>query len=165
MTLRSRTIVGATWLVVQAATATAATEAPPELVTVAVLVAYDENANRSVDPAEGVRGIPVRLVDVATNRALAQAFTDESGYATIQLQTNAQVSLVIPYFGQSWDISRRWGGGDSTFTLLLPAGNQLLQAATRTQPGLMGPRRLGAHRRDLPVQLDGRTDIARQSQR
>jgi hypothetical protein len=100
-----------------------ATDAPPELVTVAVLIAYDENANRSVDPAEGVRGIPVRLVDVATNRALAQAFTDESGYARIQLRTNAQVSLVVPYFGQSWEVSRRWGG-DSTYTLLLPAGNQ-----------------------------------------
>jgi len=100
-----------------------ATDAPPELVTMAVLIAYDENANRSVDPAEGVRGIPVRLVDVATNRALAQAFTDESGYARIQLRTNAQVSLVVPYFGQSWDVSRRWSG-DSTFTLLLPAGNQ-----------------------------------------
>ena len=101
-----------------------ATGAPPELVTVAVLIAYDENANRSVDPAEGVRGIPVRLVDVATNRALAQAFTDESGYARIQLRTNTQVSLVVPYFGQSWDVSRRWGSSDSTFTLLLPAGNQ-----------------------------------------
>lgn len=100
------------------------TPAPPANITVAVLIAYDENANHSVDPAEGVRGIPVRLVDVATNRALAQAFTDESGYARIQIQTNAQVSLVVPYFGQSWDVSRRWGSGDSTFTLLLPAGNQ-----------------------------------------
>ncbi len=101
-----------------------ATVAPPELVTVAVLIAYDENANRSVDPAEGVRGIPVRLVDIDTNRALAQAFTDETGYARIQLQTNAHVSLVIPYFGQSWTVSRRFGSDDSTFTLLLPAGNQ-----------------------------------------
>jgi len=101
-----------------------ATPAPPANLTVAVLIAYDENANHSVDPAEGVRGIPVRLVDVATNRALAQAFTDASGYARLQLQTNAQVSLVVPYFGQSWDVSRRWGSGDSTFTLLLPAGNQ-----------------------------------------
>jgi hypothetical protein len=100
------------------------TDAPPALVTVAVLIAYDENANRSVDPAEGVRGIPVRLVDVATNRVLAQAFTDDSGYARIQTQTNAHVSLVVPYFGQSWDVSRRWGGSDSTYTLLLPAGNQ-----------------------------------------
>ncbi len=100
------------------------TDAPPALVTVAVLIAYDENANRSVDPAEGVRGIPIRLVDVATNRVLAQAFTDESGYARIQTQTNARVSLVVPYFGQSWDVSRRWGGSDSTYTLLLPAGNQ-----------------------------------------
>jgi len=100
------------------------TPAPPPNITVAVLIAYDENANHSVDPAEGVRGIPVRLVDVATNRALAQAFTDESGYARIQIQTNAQVSLVVPYFGQSWDVSRRWDSGNSTFTLLLPAGNQ-----------------------------------------
>lgn len=101
-----------------------ATPAPPANITVAVLIAYDENANHSVDPAEGVRGIPVRLVDVATNRALAQAFTDESGYARLQAQTNAQVSLVVPYFGQSWDVSRRWGTADATFTLLLPAGNQ-----------------------------------------
>jgi hypothetical protein len=100
------------------------TDAPPALVTVAVLIAYDENANRSVDPAEGVRGIPVRLVDVATNRVLAQAFTDDSGYARIHTQTNARVSLVVPYFGQSWDVSRRWGGSDATYTLLLPAGNQ-----------------------------------------
>jgi hypothetical protein len=101
-----------------------AADAPPALVTVAVLIAYDENANRSVDPAEGVRGIPVRLVDVATNRVLAQAFTDESGYARIQIQTNARISLVVPYFGQSWDVSHRWGGSDATYTLLLPAGNQ-----------------------------------------
>ncbi len=102
-----------------------ATDVPPELVTVAVLVAYDENVNRAVDPAEGVRGIPVRLVDVDTNRALAQAFTDETGYARIQLRTNARVSLVIPYFSQSWGVSGRFGqSGDKLFTLLLPAGNQ-----------------------------------------
>jgi hypothetical protein len=101
-----------------------ATEAPPAVVTVAVIIAYDENVNRSVDPAEGIRGIPVRIVDVATNRILAQAFTDTSGYAQIQIQTNAQMSLVVPYFGQSWDISQGWRGNDSAFTLLLPAGNQ-----------------------------------------
>ncbi len=105
-----------------------ATDAPPAVITVAVIIAYDENVNRSVDPAEGVRGIPVRIVDVATNRVLAQAFTDESGYARIQIQTNARISLVVPYFGQSWDISHGFSHGyrghDSAFTLLLPAGNQ-----------------------------------------
>lgn len=101
-----------------------ATVAPPAVITVAVIIAYDENVNRSVDPAEGVRGIPVRIVDVATNRMLAQAFTDESGYARIQIQTNARISLVVPYFGQSWDISTGYRGNNSTFTLLLPAGNQ-----------------------------------------
>jgi hypothetical protein len=101
-----------------------ATDVPPEVVTVAVIIAYDENVNRAVDPAEGVRGIPVRIVDVATNRVLAQAFTDESGYARIQIQTNAGISLVVPYFGQSWDISNRYRSNESAFTLLLPAGNQ-----------------------------------------
>jgi hypothetical protein len=101
-----------------------ATDAPPTTLTVAVIIAYDENVNRSVDPAEGVRGIPVRIVDVATNRVLAQAFTDESGYARIQIQTNARISLVVPYFGQSWDISHGYRGTESAFTLLLPAGNQ-----------------------------------------
>jgi len=101
-----------------------ATDAPPTTITVAVIIAYDENVNRSVDPAEGVRGIPVRIVDTATNRVLAQAFTDESGYARIQIQTNARISLVVPYFGQSWDISHGYRGTESAFTLLLPAGNQ-----------------------------------------
>jgi len=101
-----------------------ATDAPPSVITVAVIIAYDENVNRSVDPAEGVRGIPVRIVDTATNRVLAQAFTDESGYARIQIQTNARISLVVPYFGQSWDISHGYRGTESAFTLLLPAGNQ-----------------------------------------
>jgi hypothetical protein len=101
-----------------------ATDAPPTTITVAVIIAYDENVNRSVDPAEGVRGIPVRIVDTATNRVLAQAFTDESGYTRIQIQTNARISLVVPYFGQSWDISHGYRGTESAFTLLLPAGNQ-----------------------------------------
>jgi hypothetical protein len=101
-----------------------ATDAPPTTITVAVIIAYDENVNHSVDPAEGVRGIPVRIVDTATNRVLAQAFTDESGYARIQIQTNARISLVVPYFGQSWDISHGYRGTESAFTLLLPAGNQ-----------------------------------------
>jgi hypothetical protein len=100
-----------------------ATDAPPAILTVAVLIAYDENVNRSVDPAEGVRGIPVRIVDITTNRVLAQAFTDDSGYARIQIQTNARLSLVVPYFGQSWDI-RGNRSTESAFTLLLPAGNQ-----------------------------------------
>jgi hypothetical protein len=100
-----------------------ATNAPPANLTVAVIIAYDENVNRSVDPAEGVRGIPVRIVDTATNRVLMQAFTDDSGYARIQIQTNARISLVVPYFGQSWDI-RGYRSNESAFTLLLPAGNQ-----------------------------------------
>jgi hypothetical protein len=35
------------------------TPIPPALVTVSVVIAYDENSNRAVDPAEGVSGISV----------------------------------------------------------------------------------------------------------
>jgi hypothetical protein len=100
-----------------------ATDEPPAAISITVLIAYDENANRAVDPAEGVQGIPVRLLDVNTNRVLAQTFTDTSGYAQLQVTTNAQMRLVVPYFGQYWDVTSGYRR-DSTFTLLLPPGNQ-----------------------------------------
>ena len=57
------------------------TPAAPGLLTVSVVIAYDENGNRAVDPAEGVAGISVRVVEVGTNRVIAQAFTDAQGFA------------------------------------------------------------------------------------
>ncbi|MEQ8676560.1 MAG: hypothetical protein RIC84_25315 [Aggregatilineales bacterium] len=97
----------------------------PGLLTVSVVIAYDENGNRDVDPAEGVSGISVRAVEVGTNRVIAQAFTDGQGYAQLQVVTSAEARIVVPYFGTVWDIPRsRSGGGQASFTLLLQPGNQ-----------------------------------------
>src|SRR5690606_15202679 len=80
------------------------TPIPPSLMTVSVVSAYDENGNRAVDPAEGVSGISVRVVEVGTNRVIAQAITDSSGFAQLQVVTSAQARVVVPYFGKVWQL-------------------------------------------------------------
>ncbi len=96
----------------------------PGLLTVSVVSAYDENGNRAVDPAEGVAGISVRVVEVGTNRVISQAFTDAQGFAQLQVVTSAEARVVVPYFGRVWEIPRSRGGGQVAFTLLLQPGNQ-----------------------------------------
>jgi hypothetical protein len=100
------------------------TPIPPSLVTVSVVIAYDENGNRSVDPAEGVSGISVRVVEVGTNRVITQAFTDGSGFAQLQVVTSAQARVVVPYFGKVWQLPNSRRGGNVRFALLLTPGNQ-----------------------------------------
>lgn len=101
-----------------------ATPIPPRLITVSVVIAYDENGNRSVDPAEGVRGISVRVVEVGTNRVITQAFTDAGGYAQLQVLAPSPARVVVPYFGKFWEINSGRDGGNLRFTLLLTPGNQ-----------------------------------------
>lgn len=100
------------------------TPIPPALVTISVVTAYDENGNRAVDPAEGVSGISVRVVEVGTNRVIAQAFTDSSGFAQLQVVTSAQARVAVPYFGKVWPLPNSRRGGSVRFTLLLTPGNQ-----------------------------------------
>ncbi|HUN05622.1 MAG TPA: hypothetical protein PLQ56_03450 [Aggregatilineales bacterium] len=101
-----------------------ATEIAPITITSSIVIGYDENGNRAIDPAEGVAGISVRLVEVGTNRALAQAFTDSSGYAQLQVVSTAEVRLVVPYFGRVYPIPAGRRAADVRFTLLLAPGNQ-----------------------------------------
>ncbi|MCC6615947.1 MAG: hypothetical protein IT320_20925 [Anaerolineae bacterium] len=100
------------------------TPMPPAQMIVSVVIAYDENGNRAVDPAEGVSGIPVRVVEAGTNRVIAQAFTDVSGYAQIQLVADTPVRVVVPYFGKVWSVPNGRRGGNVRFTHLLAPGNQ-----------------------------------------
>jgi hypothetical protein len=101
------------------------TPVPPRVVSAEVVIAYDENGNRTVDPAEGVAGISVRVVETNTNRVIASGFTDERGYVSFEVVTDAPAQIVVPYFGKTWTVQR---GGSSTtapaFTLLLTPGNQ-----------------------------------------
>ena len=101
------------------------TPEPETARTISLVIAYDENGNRAVDPAEGVSGISVRLVEVGTNRVMSQAFTDTQGYAELQVTSSVQMRLVAPYFSQVWDVPRtRSGASEASFTLLLEPGNQ-----------------------------------------
>lgn len=96
----------------------------PSLMTIIVVIAYDENGNKAVDPAEGVSGISVRMVEVGTNRVITQAFTDSSGFAQLQIVTSTPSRVVVPYFGKVWELQNSGRGGSKGFTLLLAPGNQ-----------------------------------------
>lgn len=98
-----------------------ATPIPPLPLRASLVIAYDENGNGTVDPAEGVQSISVRLVDSTTNQVLASGFTDARGYVALEVTTVAPVRLVVPYFGESWEVRAT---GANALTLLLEAANQ-----------------------------------------
>ena len=100
------------------------TAIPPRVVTAEVVIAYDENGNRTVDPAEGVAGISVRVVEINTNRVIASGFTDERGYVVFEVVTDAPAQIVVPYFGKSWQLQRGGNTAAPAYTLLLTPGNQ-----------------------------------------
>jgi hypothetical protein len=99
------------------------TDVPPGLVAASLVIAYDENGNSSIDPAEGVQGISVRLVAVGTNEVIASGYTNSEGFVRLEALTDAQVRLVVPYFGKFWNLS---GGhtAEQRFSLLIPPANQ-----------------------------------------
>ena len=89
-----------------------------------MVIAYDENGNRTVDPAEGVAGISVRVVEVNTNRVIASGFTDERGCVSFEVVTDAPAQIVVPYFGKTWTVQRGGNSAAPAYTLLLTPGNQ-----------------------------------------
>jgi len=100
------------------------TPIPPRVVTAEVVIAYDENGNRTVDPAEGVASISVRVVEINTNRVIASGFTDERGYVAFEVVTDTPTQIVVPYFGKTWQLQRGNGNAAPSFTLLLTPDNQ-----------------------------------------
>lgn len=99
----------------------------PQEREISLVIAYDENGNKAVDPSEGIAGISVRVIESGTNQEIAQAFTDGQGHARLRVVTSAAIRVVVPYFGEVWDIPAK-STGQSRFTLLLKPG---------TQPGLI----------------------------
>ncbi len=91
---------------------------------VMVVIAYDENGNRAVEPAEGLIGISVRLVEIRSNRVLAQTLTDAAGLAQLSVTTTTAIRVIVPYFGKTWDVPPQRANGPTRFTLLLTPGNQ-----------------------------------------
>ena len=100
------------------------TPIPPAELNLSVVIAYDENGNRAVDPAEGVRDISVRVVEAGSNTVIAQTITDTQGHAQLMLTTSDDVRVVVPYFGKVWEVSDGRSGRAQNFTLLLEPGNQ-----------------------------------------
>jgi hypothetical protein len=100
------------------------TPIPPRVLTAEVVIAYDENGNRTVDPAEGVAGISVRVVEINTNRVIASGFTDERGHIAFEVVTDAPAQVVVPYFGETWTVQRGGNTAAPAYTLLLTPGNQ-----------------------------------------
>jgi hypothetical protein len=100
------------------------TPVPPRIITAEVVIAYDENGNRTVDPAEGVAGISVRVVETNTNRVIASGFTDERGYVAFEVLTDTPAQIVVPYFGRAWILQRGGNSAAPAYTLLLTPGNQ-----------------------------------------
>ena len=97
---------------------------PPSEQRVSLVIAYDENGNRAVDPAEGVRDISVRVLDAQTNRVLTSGFTDARGFVALRVVTDSPTRLVVPYFGETWELTSGRGSQENSFTLLLTPGNQ-----------------------------------------
>lgn len=100
------------------------TPIPPRVLRAEVVIAYDENGNHTVGPAEGVAGISVRVVEINTNRVIASGFTDARGYAAFEIVTDAPTQIVVPYFGETWQLQRNGNNAPSAYTLLLTPGNQ-----------------------------------------
>ena len=95
----------------------------PHLVAASLVIGYDENGNHAIDPAEGVRGISVRMVRVGSNEVIASGFTNDEGYVRLETMSDTEVRLVVPYFGKYWDVLGGTGA-EPRFTLILTAGNQ-----------------------------------------
>lgn len=88
------------------------------------MIAYDENGNRAVDPAEGVRDISMRVVEAGSNTVMGQTVTDTRGHAQLMLTTSEDIRVVVPYFGKVWEVSGGQRERNQQFTLLLEPGNQ-----------------------------------------
>lgn len=99
------------------------TPIPPQVINAVVLIAYDENRNQTIDPAEGVSGVSVRVVDTNTNRVITSGLTDASGYVALELVSDSSAQIVVPYFGESWQLQRD-RMSTSAYTFLLTPGNQ-----------------------------------------
>jgi hypothetical protein len=94
------------------------------VLSIEVLLAYDDNSNQEADFNEGVEGLSVRVVDGTTNRILGSAITSEQGIVQIQVQTLRTVRVVVPALRRVFTIEPEPGRSSThAFDVLLPAAN------------------------------------------
>jgi len=69
-----------------------------------ILVYYDDNDNGVPEPAEGVQGASVVLLNPWTNKPLAQSFTDDTGSASASVAGMELARVAIPFLGFSKEV-------------------------------------------------------------
>ena len=93
------------------------TPKPLRPINLDLTIYYDANNNKAPDMSEGVAGVSVRVLDAATNRLLAQTFTDSQGHASLSLSVPGEVRLSVSYLSYNKPIKPPGG----VFTIRLPA--------------------------------------------
>ncbi|MBN1310689.1 MAG: hypothetical protein JXB30_04650 [Anaerolineae bacterium] len=96
------------------------TSAPIGMLSITLLIGYDKNNNKEVDPNEGVVGLSVRVVNATTNTQLAHGFTDLSGGASFHVPTNNTIQVVVPFLSMARDFRP---GSDANWMILIPPAN------------------------------------------
>lgn len=107
-------------LLTQPETTPTPTPEPINTVPIDLVIAYDKNGNREVDPTEGVAGVSVRIVDPTTNRELSHAFTDTTGTVHFIIPTNAPFRVTVPFLNMANDFRP---GSPVQWAILIPASN------------------------------------------
>ena len=96
------------------------TSAPVGMLTVSILIGYDRNENKEIDPNESVVGLSVRVIDAASNTQLAGGFTDMSGSVSFTIPTNNDIQVVVPFLAMARDFRP---GSDAGWVILIPPAN------------------------------------------
>lgn len=87
---------------------------------ITVVVGYDRNANRAVEPNEGVALLSVRIADADTNRQLAHGFTDTGGTVTFLLPASKPLLIVVPFLNMAREARP---GSAVQWVILIPPAN------------------------------------------
>jgi len=95
----------------------------PTEITVSVLVGIDLNANRQLEPNEGVQNLSIRAVRAADNTLLASALTDSVGFARIRALSDGDIVLLIPLLGAAYPVRVRGAAVQDQWTFALQAAN------------------------------------------
>jgi hypothetical protein len=89
----------------------------PSLITINLLVYYDDVNDSQPGAGEGIAGISAQAYNAATNQLLAQGFTDEMGNLEFRVSAQGPVRVSVPFFGFSQLVP---GEGASIFLRVPP---------------------------------------------
>ncbi|MHB8630116.1 MAG: hypothetical protein ACYDBJ_15735 [Aggregatilineales bacterium] len=100
----------------------------PGVIDLSVVIGYDADGNKVIEPSEGVAGVSVRVVRADTNHVVASGVTDSAGYVHLQVEQTSGLLVIVPYLGKSWMLpapsaSNAGASYAVSYTLLVPPVN------------------------------------------